>query len=90
MSELDLLRRAIDALDEQMVALFSKRMDISGQIGLIKRREGLPTLDESREQQVIERAVSLADEQLAPQIAELMALIMRMSKETQGNTIGHI
>ena len=43
------LRAQIDAADEQLLAAFSKRMEIAGKIADYKREKGLPVLDSSRE-----------------------------------------
>lgn len=52
MSELDTLRSEIDEIDTQLTALFLRRMDVTARVGAYKQENGLPVLDEAREQEV--------------------------------------
>ena len=53
MSELDVLRGAIDEVDRQIVALFERRMAVTQQVGEYKQAHDIPVLDAHRERQVI-------------------------------------
>ena len=53
MSKLDDLRAQIDDIDAQMVALFEKRMHVTEQVGLYKKENDLPVLDQKRETEVL-------------------------------------
>ncbi|MFQ8760216.1 MAG: chorismate mutase [Intestinimonas sp.] len=55
MSELDTLRSEIDEIDTQLTALFLRRMDVTARVGAYKQENGLPVLDEAREQEVLAR-----------------------------------
>ena len=57
---LDELRRRIEALDAELVALIGERRDIVVEIGRIKAELGLPVLDPTREAAVVRRAAALA------------------------------
>ncbi|MCH9649574.1 MAG: prephenate dehydrogenase/arogenate dehydrogenase family protein [Deltaproteobacteria bacterium] len=59
---LDRLRQRLDALDEQLLTLAQERLTLARQVGEIKRSQGLPTIDYSRERQVLDRAANLAEE----------------------------
>ena len=54
---LENLRDAIDAIDDDILKLFEKRMDVVSQIAAYKRANGIPVLDGGREAEKI-RAVS--------------------------------
>ena len=56
---LDELRRDIDAVDEQLLALLARRTEIVGGIAAAKQREGAPSHDPEREKRVVERLVGL-------------------------------
>ena len=50
--ELDLLRKEINAVDEQIKDLFLKRLEIASRIGKYKAENGLPIFDPEREQRI--------------------------------------
>lgn len=49
------LREEIDRIDEELIALFEKRMDTARAIGCIKRENGMGIKNERRELQVKEK-----------------------------------
>jgi chorismate mutase len=81
---LDDLRLEIDAIDQEMMSLFRKRMDVSKKIGQYKAENGLPVLDEIREKELILRHKNmLNDEKLWPLYEAFILEMMRLSKENQ-------
>jgi len=46
------LRRKIDAVDEQILALLSERVKIASKIGSAKKKQGVPIRDVDRENEV--------------------------------------
>lgn len=48
------LRKEIDEIDNQLIPLLMKRMDISGQVAEYKVKRGIPVLNEEREQQILD------------------------------------
>lgn len=62
MSELDLLRRQIDAVDTELARLFLDRMEISRQVGVYKQQRGLPVLDPERERALLARRAALTED----------------------------
>lgn len=75
--ELDMLRDEIHRIDTELVELLAKRRSIAREIGLTKKKDGLPLRDVERERKVIHaitrgaRALDV-DERLAGQIARLL------------------
>lgn len=56
MSEsLDSIRMDIDAVDSQLILLLARRLELVDKVGQIKRKEGLPVRDVSREQSLLEK-----------------------------------
>lgn len=49
---IDELRKDIDSIDEEIIALFERRMDTARAIGRIKRENGMDIKNERREEQV--------------------------------------
>jgi chorismate mutase len=52
MVDLRALRCEIDAIDEQMLRLLAKRVEVCQVVGLSKKVEGLPVRDAKREEEV--------------------------------------
>ncbi len=80
---LETLREEISAVDDQLYALFARRMEISRQIGRQKDALGLPIYDAEREKKVMENARARAGESLAPYAEELCQTLMQLSRQYQ-------
>lgn len=84
MDELVVCRQEIDAIDAQLIALFEQRMQITARVADYKRAHSLPVLQSGREQQVVQQAVeALHDPRYAEQAAQLMRVIMALSRDAQ-------
>ncbi|HFI0070744.1 TPA: chorismate mutase [Streptococcus suis] len=57
--DLDMIRSQINQLDEELVALLEKRMELVDQVAAYKRATGKPVLDTNREKAVLERVGKL-------------------------------
>lgn len=55
---LDEIRREIDQVDEAITRLLEKRMDCVRAVAAFKKRTGMPILDPSREQKILDRILS--------------------------------
>lgn len=60
--DLDELRREIDALDDELVALLDRRAGLSHAVARVKRCTGEPVLDPERERRIVERVLRRAGE----------------------------
>jgi chorismate mutase/prephenate dehydratase len=86
--QLNELRKKIDEIDGKLIPLFAERMATAGRIAETKGMGNLAITDESREQQVVERAEALAgDETLRGEVALLMRSILAISRERQRKTL---
>ncbi|WP_048056129.1 chorismate mutase [Pyrococcus sp. ST04] len=74
MTKLKSLRREIDEIDRQIIALLEKRLDIARQIGEIKKNLGLPIEDKEREVEILSRA---------GRFREIFEKILEVSKDVQ-------
>jgi len=83
--ELGALRERIRALDRVILARVAERVQLARQVGEIKHRDQLPTVDYGQERAVLERARVLAAERgLDPVVAEeLFAGLIRASVTAQ-------
>lgn len=61
-SELERLRGTIDRLDDEIFTLIARRMEISDQIGKLKRNNNLTILQSGRWQEVVENVTLRAEE----------------------------
>ena len=79
---IELLRKEIDAVDDQLVALFKARFDLSRAIGEEKKKKSLPVYDAERESLLLSRL----EKQAAPYGGEVRVLyekIMELSRKLQ-------
>ncbi len=79
------LRRSLNEIDHQLLALVAQRQTVSREIARVKRETGYPTRDYQREREVIVDAQRAAAELgVPPALAEtLMRLLIRSSLTTQ-------
>ena len=84
MKELTQIRQELDAVDRQIVALFETRMALSREVAAYKMAKGMPVLDRSREEQVLDsRCAMLADPHWEPSVRALFEKIMALSRAEQ-------
>lgn len=83
------LRCEMDAIDEQLVQLFAKRMDVSARVAEEKRKSGKPITDPERERQLLARVSALAGEGLETQTRVLYQLILSLSRSHQNHCLGY-
>ena len=53
--ELNDIRRSIDAIDDELVELFARRMDCARAVAEAKRQTGKPIRDHAREREIVNR-----------------------------------
>lgn len=84
MKSLEESRAALDAVDQEIVRLFEKRMEISRDVAKYKIAHGMPVLDRSREEQVLRsRAAMLDDPYWASSVRQLYEAVMAISRDEQ-------
>lgn len=77
-------RKEINALDDELVKLFVKRMNIAGKIGEVKKQAGLPVLNVKREEEVKERLLKDVEDDKKAYVSSLYDAIFSISKTYQG------
>ena len=82
---LDDLRRRLNEIDRQFIALIAERKAVSGEVARVKRSTGYPTRDYERERDVILGVRAAAAELgVSPALAEeILRLLIRSSLQTQ-------
>lgn len=77
------LRNEIDSIDEDILKLFLKRMDVCRQVADYKKEHSLPVMQGGREAQVIERIREMSPDNIKDGSEVLFANIMDISKSLQ-------
>lgn len=85
---LDTIRQEIDHVDQELVALLEKRMQLVNQVVAYKKATGKPILDTSREDAVLQKAVSRVEDKAFEQtIVNTFADIMKNSRDYQAKQL---
>lgn len=82
------LREQINEIDEQMVELFLKRMDVSAGVAAYKKERGLPVFDAERERSHLEELSGKAESPLDEYVLEYFNDVMRLSRAYQKTANG--
>jgi monofunctional chorismate mutase len=88
MKDLNECRGEIDRVDRQLLGLFEERMEICREVARYKKARGLPVLDASREEAVLEALAQKTTPELLPYARKLWRAIMDISKEFQAAETG--
>lgn len=81
------LRKEIDKIDEKLIPLLLKRMDISQQVAEYKVKRGLPVLNAEREQQILDNVADKCGEK-GEIIKTVFSATMDASRALQHKIIG--
>ena len=81
--KLEELREEIRRVDEEMAALFVRRMEASRKIAAYKNEHGLPVEDRAQEARVLTGRGALVDDALRPYYLEFLRGTMEVSKRLQ-------
>ena len=81
------LREEINEIDEEIVELFKKRMDIASRVAAYKKEHKLPILDEARESALLERVSLLAGDELGKYATELYSAMLSVSRAYQAEKL---
>ena len=81
-------RREIDIIDEQILDLFARRMDVSAQVAAYKKEHGLPVLDAAREREKLNEVLQKSPEGIGEYAVGLFSLIMDLSRSSQNRLLG--
>ncbi len=76
-------RRAIDALNRELVEKFCRRMDIAADVADYKREHGLPVFDRTREREILADMADLAGEDYRYYAKIFFTVMMDLSKARQ-------
>ena len=78
------LRQLIDKLDEEIIQLLKKRMNVSKEVGRLKEELHIPVEDKIREKEIIERLTEQAGQNLSEeQLIRIFTAVFKSSKQLQ-------
>ncbi|MBR5873280.1 MAG: chorismate mutase [Oscillospiraceae bacterium] len=83
MDNLEEIRKEISAINDEMLALFVKRMELSAQVAAYKKANGLPTLDRKREEAILQKVADNTTDEFRQFALEFFRNMMDLSKEYQ-------
>ena len=86
--ELNTLRREIDAVDDELIRLFKRRMEISAKVSAYKHASGMPTLDAGRERKLLARIAELSGDDFAEYSESVYRAILAASRSYQNTLSG--
>ncbi|BBG24247.1 Shikimate dehydrogenase [Sulfuracidifex tepidarius] len=87
MTDISSLRSEIDKVDEQILSLLSLRFKLVKEVGKLKRKDGKPLTDKSREEEVVEKWVARSRSLGIPEsfIRSILPLFFSYSKMLELN-----
>ena len=77
------LRKKIDSIDEQLVELFSQRMEVSSQVAAYKKENNLPIYVPAREREVMQSVAQMAGPEMANYTRALYSMLFELSRSYQ-------
>ena len=81
-------RKEIDSIDDQMIALFARRMNIAAKIAEYKKANGLRVLDARREKEKLRDIMEKTPDGLREYMSSLYSLLFELSRSHQGRLLG--
>ena len=81
------LRKQIDAIDEQMVDLFCRRMEVASNIAEYKKEQGLPVLDVGREREKLADVCGRVSPEMRNYTSVLYSSLFELSRSYQNRKL---
>ena len=81
-------REQIDHIDDELVKLFAKRMEVSSKIAQFKKEKSLPVLDVKRERDKLKAVVDSSPDDIKEYTSVLYSLMFELSRSYQNKLIG--
>lgn len=88
MTNLDTIRQEIDYIDQELVTLLEKRMQLVNQVATYKKATGKAVLDTSRETAVLQKVANhVENKAFEPVIRDTFVDIMKHSRDYQAEQL---
>lgn len=82
-NKIDKIRNELDEIDDQLIKLFEKRMRISDEVAKIKLEDNIGLTDDTREKNIIDKAISLVNQEYKGETIAYIRSLMGLSKIRQ-------
>ncbi len=77
-------RKEIDKIDEEIVKLLLRRMDLAKRVGELKKKDNLAVKDRLREKEIINRLAQVAGGQITKdQLSRIFSPVFKFTKKAQ-------
>ena len=86
--ELSDYREQIDAIDQALVTLYLRRMEVVDRIAVYKHEKGLPIRDPAREEVLLDKVAHLAGPEHGDELRALYTLLLSQSRARQAHDLG--
>ena len=83
MTDLEKTREEINRINDEILSLFVRRMELSVDVHRYKKAHGLPTTDPAREAAIMETVAEKAGPVYRPYAQKLFRALIDLSKEYQ-------
>lgn len=88
MEDLNKLRSQINEIDDELIMLFKRRMEVVKKIAKYKIENSMDVLDRSREKQIIARHTdNIEDDNLKLELSEFIGSLLQISRKAQQRLI---
>lgn len=81
--DLQELRAQINKIDDELIDLFRRRMDISAEIARYKKNNNMPVYDSAREREILEKLAQRVSKERESSVIALYSLIFELSRAEQ-------
>ena len=81
--DLNELRQQINSIDDELLNLFTRRMDLATQVADYKRAHDLPILQPAREREILKKVADKAGPELGGYARVLFSMLIELSKSYQ-------
>ena len=81
--DLQEIRKQIDSIDQELVDLFCRRMNLSALVADYKKDHDLPIYVPAREQEILQSVAKRADPQWEESVQMLYSTIFQLSRDYQ-------
>lgn len=86
--DLNELRQEIDKIDQELVQLFTARMDIAAKVADYKRENNLPIFHPGRERAILQKVAELAGPEMGNYTRVLYSMLFELSRSYQSKRNG--
>ena len=88
--DLSEIRQQIDEIDQELVELFCRRMNLSAQVADYKKANNLPIFVPARERAILQKVAELAGPEMENYTRVLYSMLFELSRSYQSKRNGEI